>query len=108
MKHSVDKVKAVKDSRRPETKEALRIFLGMTGYLSNFIPRYASITALLRKLMQKDVRFHWRVEEQDTFEKLKASITIDDTMIFFKPINLLLSEPKSSTMMGYLPGSSKT
>ena len=57
----------------------------MTGYLSKFIPRYASITAPLRKLTQKDIRFHWGVEEQDAFEKLKASITSDDTMIFFNP-----------------------
>ena len=57
----------------------------MTGYLSKFILRYASITAPLRKLTQKDIRFHWGVEEQDAFEKLKASITSDDTMIFFNP-----------------------
>ena len=53
LKPSVDKVKAAKDNRRPKTKETVRNFLGMTGYLSKFIPRYASITAPRRKLTQK-------------------------------------------------------
>ena len=84
LKPTLDKVQAVKDSRCLETKEAVRSFLGMTGYLSKFIPRYASITAPLRKLTQKDIRFRWGVEEQGAFEKLKASITSDD-IIFFNP-----------------------
>ncbi|MEW8092563.1 MAG: reverse transcriptase family protein, partial [Candidatus Thiodiazotropha endolucinida] len=70
LKPTLDKVKAVKDSRCPETKEAVRSFLGMTGYLSKFIPRYTSLTAPLRKLTQKAVRFHWGIEEQTAFEKL--------------------------------------
>ena len=44
LKPTLNKVKMVKESSRPESKEAVRSFLGMTGYLSKFIPRYASIT----------------------------------------------------------------
>ena len=104
LKPSVDKDKAVKDSRRPETKEVVRSFLGMTGYLSKFIPRYASITAPLRKLTQKDVRFHWGVEEQDAFEKLKASITSDDTMIFFNPHKPIVVRAEASYHDGLSAG----
>ena len=57
LKPTPEKVKAVKDSRRPESKEAVRSFLGMVGYLSKFIDKYASITAPLRKLTEKDVKF---------------------------------------------------
>ena len=102
LKPSVDKVKAIKDSRRPETKEAVRSFLGMTGYLSKFIPRYASITAALRKLTQKDIRFHWGVEEQDAFEKLKASITSDD--IFFNPHKPIVVRAEASYHDGLSAG----
>ena len=38
-KRAFDKVKTIMDSGRPETKDAVRSFLGMTGYLSEFIPR---------------------------------------------------------------------
>ena len=44
LKPSPEKVEAVK-ANPPESKEAVRSFLGMTGYLSKFIPRYSSLTA---------------------------------------------------------------
>ena len=47
LKPALDKVKAIKDCGCPETEEAVKSFLGMTGYLSKFIPRYASMTAPL-------------------------------------------------------------
>ena len=49
----------LKESPQPESKEAVRSFLGMVGYLSKFIDKYASITAPLRKLTEKDVKFKW-------------------------------------------------
>ena len=57
LKPTVEKVRAVKDSKRPETKEAVKSFLGMVGYLSKFIDKYASITGPLRKLTERDVKF---------------------------------------------------
>ena len=104
LKPTVDKVQAVKESRCPETKEAVRSFLGMTGYLSKFIPRYASITAPLRKLTQKDVKFHWGSEEQSAFEKLKASLTSDDTMIFFNPSKPIVVRTEASYHDGLSAG----
>lgn len=57
----------------------------MTGYLSKFIPRYASLTKPLRELTHKDAKFSWGPEEADAFEHLKASISSKDTMAFFNP-----------------------
>ena len=50
LKPSPDKIRAVKDCNPPESIEAVRSFLGMTGYLSKFIPRYSNLTAPLREL----------------------------------------------------------
>ena len=47
------------------------------------------MTAPLRKLTQGNVKFHWGSEERAAFEKMKDSISSDNTMIFFnqnKPI----------------------
>ena len=57
----------------------------MTGYLAKFIPRYASLTQPLRELTRNNTKFHWGPEEQRAFEKLKHSITNDDTVAFFHP-----------------------
>ena len=39
LKPSPAKVRAVQESKAPESKDAIRSFLGMTSYLSKFIPR---------------------------------------------------------------------
>ena len=104
LKPTLDKVKAVKESSRPESKEAVRSFLGMTGYLSKFIPRYASITAPLRNLTQKDTKFHWNKEEQDAFEKLKDSLTSENTMIYFNPNKPIVVRAEASYHDGLSAG----
>ena len=85
LKPTHEKVKAVKEAKAPESKEAVRSFLGMIGYLSKFIPRYASLTAPLGNLTHKDTQFKWGREENLAFEKLKDSITNEITMAFFSP-----------------------
>jgi hypothetical protein len=57
----------------------------MTGYLAKVIPRYASLTQPLRELTRNETKFDWGPEEQDAFEKLKQSISNDDTIEFFQP-----------------------
>ena len=57
----------------------------MIGYLSKFIPRYGVLTVPFRRLTRKDVPFSWGPEEKTAFERLKASITSDNTMAFFDP-----------------------
>lgn len=85
IKPTEDKIKAITDCAAPESKEAVRSFLGMTGFLSKFIPKYADLTAPLRTLTRKEVRFVWGTEQQQAFEKLKKSITSDSVIAFFDP-----------------------
>ena len=80
-----EKVKAVKECREPESKSAVRSFLGMIGYLAKFIPSYSTVTAPLQALTHKDVRFKWGKEENEAFQKLKDAITDDKTMAYFNP-----------------------
>ena len=79
------KIEAIKRCGRPESKTEIRSFLGMTGYLSKFIPRYTSLTAPLRKITEKDERFVWGDVEETAFRKLKDSIASSNTIAFFDP-----------------------
>ena len=61
-KLTLDKVKTVKDSMCPETKQAVRNILGMTRYLSKFVPQNKSLTASMRMLTVKEVsQFSFRI-----------------------------------------------
>ena len=104
LKPSEDKVQAVKQSKAPESKEAVRSFLGMIGYLSKFIPRYAILTTPLRVLTHKSTKFRWGDEEQNAFEKLKSSITSEDTMVYFNPSRQIIVRTEASYNKGLASG----
>ena len=104
LKPNPEKIRAVKESSTSESKEAVRSFLGMTGYLSKFIPRYASLTAPLRELTHKDTKFKWGVEENEAFEKPKASITGESTMAYFNPARPIVVRVEASFHEGLSAG----
>ena len=104
MKPTEEKVKAVKESKRPESKTEVRSFLGMIGYLSKFIPKFSSLTAPLRKLTHKDTKYRWGDEEEKAFDELKESITNDKTMMFFNPSLPIIVRTEASFNEGLAAG----
>ncbi|KAL9969258.1 hypothetical protein ACROYT_G021454 [Oculina patagonica] len=84
LKLDPEKIRAVKESSPPESKEAARL------------PRYASLTAPLRKLTHKDAKFNWGAEENEAFKKLKASITSESTVTYFNPAKPIVVRVEAS------------
>ena len=85
LKPSPDKVRAIKECGVPKNKEAVRSFLGMAGYLDNFIKNYATIAAPLYQLTRKETKFHWGKQEEVAFRKIQDNISSEKTMAFFDP-----------------------
>ena len=65
LKPSPDKVKAIKECSPPESKEAVRSFLGMAGYLDNYISNYAAIAAPLYQLTGKTQNLNGRKKKKE-------------------------------------------
>ena len=53
---------AIATMRRPTTVRELKSFLGRVSYIRRFMPRLASITSSLSKLLKKGVEFTWETE----------------------------------------------
>ena len=72
-----EKIKSIvgKDAPKNVAEVDLRSFLGMTQYVSRYIPHYATITEPLRRLTRKDIAWSWSRDEQDSFDKLKTALT---------------------------------
>ena len=85
LKPTPEKVQAIYECEPPRSKSEVRRFLGMTGYLSTFIPRYASPTKPLRDLTRIETKFQWGPAEQKAFKEVKGAITSRDTIAFFNP-----------------------
>ena len=81
------KVEAIMKMPAPEDATAVRSFLGMTNYLSRFLPNYADLTAPLRKLTKQDQKFKWQKVQEEAFQQIKAHLAGTDSrvMTYFDP-----------------------
>jgi hypothetical protein len=60
----------------------LRETLGHTGYYKKFIKGYANITAPMEKLLNKDIKFQWNDECQESLDILKEKMVTTPIMSF--------------------------
>ena len=82
IKPVLDKVEAVQTFPRPETKTAVRTFLGLTGYYRRFMPNFASVAAPLTDLTKKSApnSVIWNDECEDAFKALKDMLCSDPVL----------------------------
>lgn len=85
----------------PADRKELERFLGVTNYLSKFIPNYSTITTPLRELLRKDVVFRWDQPQDIAFRKLKGILVSPPVLCYFDPKKAVtLSVDSSSTGLG--------
>ena len=75
-------VKAFHNASPPQNSGDEKCPLGMTQYVSSFIPNYVTITAPLRLLTRQDTPWKWEQEEQKTLEELKGGMAGDQVMSY--------------------------
>nr|GEV96460.1 transposon Ty3-G Gag-Pol polyprotein [Tanacetum cinerariifolium] len=77
------KIKAVKNSIPPKTPTVIRSFLGLVGYYRRFITNFSKIAKPLTLLTQKNKKFEWDDEQENTFLTLKDMLR--DALILALP-----------------------
>ena len=77
IKPKPDKVEAINEAPRPETKTQLRSFLGLTGYYRKFIPNFASVAIPLTDKTKKGEpnKIQWQQSQEQAFKTLKKRVT---------------------------------
>lgn len=94
-----EKVCAVREMPAPETKDAVRRFLGFIQYLAKFLPMLAKVERALRELTHQDIKFHWDKPQADAFRKLKELCTKMPILAYYdvrKPVNIQCDASKSA------------
>ena len=69
------KVRAISEMPPPTDVAAIQRSLGMTQYLSKFLPHLSDITKPLRDLTQKNAAWIWDQPQQHALETLKQAAT---------------------------------
>lgn len=77
MKPRPQKVEAISEAKRPETKTQLRSFLGLVGYYRRFIPNFASVACPLSDKTRKGEsnKIKWEASQEQAFQTLKKKVT---------------------------------
>ena len=69
----------------PTNISKLRSFVGMTNYLSRFIPNYSMRIYLLLELTKKNIPWLWAHKHQTLFDDLKTELISPKVMPYFDP-----------------------
>ena len=68
------KVQGITEMTGPMDKQQLQSFLGMVNYMGTFIPNLSHHMEPLRAMLKKDNVFHWKEQQTQSFQKIKALI----------------------------------
>ena len=67
------KIEAIKSLKPPTNVSELRSYLGMVTYCGRFINDLATVTAPLRELTKKDIKFEWKESQKMRLIQYKQS-----------------------------------
>ena len=76
------KIAAVNDLPPPNSVKSVRSFLGLSGYYRKFIPSFATISAPLVRLTEKNVQFKWTDECEGAFRTLQRLLCSAPVLCF--------------------------
>ena len=89
IKPDPSKVEAITKLGTPRTVAMLKNWLGMTGYLENIVPHYATLVAPLRKISalfpkksEKDITDLWSPEAEAAFRATKIAVAESTALAF--------------------------
>lgn len=86
IKMDPDKIKAIMDFKKPETKKEVKQLLGLFGFYRVFLPMFAELARPLTDLTKKDVCniVNWTDEHENVLEKLKQLVCPSQVLTNFE------------------------
>ena len=78
-----NKVKAILKMPTPADKQSLQRLLGMITYLGKFLPHLSDVTEPLRRLLDRDVEWHWDDAHEAALNQVKQLITREPVLRYF-------------------------
>lgn len=74
IKTNPEKISAIQHYPTPNSVPKIRSFMGLVNYFRKFIKNLAPIAEPIYRLLRKDVKFDWTVEQETAFQKLKLAL----------------------------------
>ena len=98
VKPDYEKVKAIRNFPRPETKKQLRSFLGVLNFYNKFVPHLASNISMLTNLLSKfsPDRIMWNKNLNSCFEDARNLVSEDAVVYIPKPSEKFILQTDAS------------
>lgn len=105
VKADPQKVQLVRDFPVPKNQHEVRSFLGLANYYRKFVKGFSGIAAPLNLLLQKDVKFQWTDDCQESFNSLKEALTSPPVLAYPNfDREFILYTDASATAISYILG----
>ena len=86
---------------KPTDVAGVQRLIGFVNYLSKFLPRLSDVCEPLRKLMAKDVEWHWTDHQDQAFQRIRQLVTEAPVLKYYEPMEeLTLQSDASQTGLG--------
>ena len=96
-----EKLKAIEEMPRPADVKQLQAYLGMLQYYARFLPNLSSVLAPLHTLLQKEVSWEWKPEQEQAWMESKRLLKSPKLLVHFdSEKELLLTCDASSYGLG--------
>ena len=82
---SPEKLRAVKETRRPENVTEVRAYLGLVNYYHRFLEHLSTVAAPLHELLHDNKVWKWTPQCETAFQKIKEMICSDKVLCHFDP-----------------------
>ncbi|CAC5408312.1 unnamed protein product [Mytilus coruscus] len=96
-----DQVKAIVDFPAPQNLKQLRRTIGLFNWFKKFIPNFSAIISPLTKLLKKNQKFEWKIEQSTAFQNLKTHLVNTDNLPRFD-LPFILAVDTSSKRIGHM------
>ena len=100
VKPMTDNLKSIMDFPTPTTQKNIRQFLGKINFYHEYVPRIATISEPLHKLLRKNQKFIWSQECQKAFNYLKDYLCKTPILTIYDP-NLPIKIYTDGSIVGF-------
>ena len=83
LKPDPDKVTAIKNMPKPESKSEVLTLLGFVNYLSKFLPKLSEVSAPLRELTTEHAEFTWASQHDEAFATIQQLVIQHPVLKFY-------------------------
>lgn len=80
-----NKIEAVEKFPKPTDQHRVRQFIGLASFFRRFIRGFSAIAKPLTRLLKKDAKWTWSIEEDNAFSTLKSELVKRPILSFYNP-----------------------